>query len=155
MTSPVTFTPTEEELLAAQEWRTETPGTEGWTRTVRPSDPDKYFVVSADCHAIEPKGWGADYLDRSKELPSAYFRRQGYATFGEDAPGLALAEEFDLVDNFMWASDYPHPEGSWPHSAEAVERQMGGLRDESRAKILGLNAARLFGLSVPNGKGPA
>jgi len=90
-----------------------------------------------------------------KELPSAYFRRQGYATFGEDAPGLALAEEFDLVDCFMWASDYPHPEGSWPHSAEAIERQMGGLSDESRAKILGLNAARLFGLSVPGGKGTA
>jgi predicted TIM-barrel fold metal-dependent hydrolase len=66
---------------------------------------------------------------------------------------LALAEPFDLVDNFLWASDYPHPEGSWPHSAEAIERQMGGLSDESRAKILGPNAARRFGLSVPNSKG--
>lgn len=86
------------------------------------------------------------------ELPSTYFRRQGYATFGEDAPGLALAEESDLVDNFCWASDYPHPEGSWPHSAEAVERQMGRLTDDQRARILGLNAARLFGIEVPAGK---
>lgn len=85
-----------------------------------------------------------------EELPSTYFRRQGYASFGEDAPGLALAEEFDLVDNFMWASDYPHPEGSWPHSVEAIERQMGRLTDEARAKILGLNAAKLFGLTVPS-----
>ncbi len=53
------------------------------------------------------------------------------------------------------ASDYPHPEGSWPHSAEAIERQMDGLRDESRAKILGLNAARLFRPSGPGGEGPA
>ena len=30
-----------------------------------------------------------------------------------------------------------------------------GTVGESRAKIFGLNAARLFGLSVPNGKGPA
>ena len=53
------------------------------------------------------------------------------------------------------ASDYPHPESSWPHSAEAIERQMGGLRDDSRAKILGLNPARLFRLSGPGGEGPA
>ena len=83
------------------------------------------------------------------ELPSFYFRRQGYATFGEDHSGLAIAEEFDLIDNFCWASDYPHPEGSWPHSPEAIERQMGRLNDEQRAKILGVNAARLLGIAIP------
>ena len=34
--------------------RTLTPGTEGWTRTARPEDPKKYFMVSADCHVHEP-----------------------------------------------------------------------------------------------------
>src|SRR6202012_5966313 len=34
-------------------WRTETPGIEGWTRTARPDDPHKYFMVSADCHTTE------------------------------------------------------------------------------------------------------
>jgi len=80
-----------------------------------------------------------------KALPSEYFRRHGFASFQEDAPGLALAERFGLEGCFMWANDYPHHEGTWPHSAEAIERTMGGLSDESRAKILGLNAARLFG----------
>ena len=46
----------EAELLAAQAWRTETPGHGGWTRTVRPDDANKYYVISADCHAIEPRG---------------------------------------------------------------------------------------------------
>jgi len=81
-----------------------------------------------------------------KEPPSAYFRRNCFATFQDDPAGLRMAEAYDLADNFLWANDYPHHEGSWPYSAEAIERNMGGLSDASRAKILGLNAARLFGL---------
>ena len=83
------------------------------------------------------------------ELPSEYFRRHCFATFQEDRVGLMNVEELDLVDNVLWANDYPHHEGSWPHSAAAIERTMGHLSDESRAKILGLNAARTFGLPVP------
>jgi predicted TIM-barrel fold metal-dependent hydrolase len=82
-------------------------------------------------------------------LPSEYFKRQGFATFQEDAAGLDLALRHDLVPNFMWANDYPHHEGSWPHSAEAIERTMGELDDASRAKILGLNAAEIFKIPIP------
>ena len=49
------------------------------------------------------------------------------------------------IDNFMWDNDYPHHQGTWPHSAEAIERTMGQLSDAGRTKVLGLNAARLFG----------
>jgi predicted TIM-barrel fold metal-dependent hydrolase len=80
------------------------------------------------------------------DLPSEYFRRNCFATFQEDHVGLRNVEELGLVDNLMWANDYPHHEGSWPHSAASIERQMGHLSDDSRAKILGLNAARVFGL---------
>jgi len=85
-------------------------------------------------------------------LPSEYFRAHGFASFQEDPVGLALAESRNLVDCFMWGNDYPHHEGTWPHSAEAIERTMGDLSDASRAKILGLNAARLFGFDVPAGR---
>jgi predicted TIM-barrel fold metal-dependent hydrolase len=81
-----------------------------------------------------------------KEPPSHYFRENCFATFQDDAAGLRYAEEFDLTGNFLWANDYPHHEGSWPHSAQAIERTMGHLSDESRARILGLNAARLLKL---------
>ena len=80
------------------------------------------------------------------ELPSTYFRRNCFATFQEDHVGLAAAERHDVVDNLMWANDYPHHEGSWPHSAASIERQMAGLAEASRAKILGLNAKRVFDL---------
>ena len=60
-----------------------------------------------------------------------------------------LAERYGLDDHFMWANDYPHHEGTWPHSAEAIERTMPMLNDTQRAKILGLNAARFLGMEVP------
>jgi predicted TIM-barrel fold metal-dependent hydrolase len=85
---------------------------------------------------------------RLQEPPSVYYRRHGLATFQEDPPGLALARDFDLMDNIMWANDYPHHEGTWPHSAAAIERTMSHLTDAERAKVLGLNAAKFFGFDV-------
>ena len=73
----------------------------------------------------------------------------GAASFGEDEPGIDLARKWNVVDNLMWANDYPHHEGSWPHSAEAIERTMHDLSDAERAKILGLNAARVFKFDMP------
>jgi predicted TIM-barrel fold metal-dependent hydrolase len=85
-----------------------------------------------------------------KMWPSEYYRKHGKVSFQEDPPGIKLAREYGLVDNFMWANDYPHHEGSWPHSAAAIERTMGDLSDDERARILGLNAAELFGFKVPS-----
>ena len=82
-------------------------------------------------------------------LPSEYFKRQGFASFQDDKAGLDLAREHGLINNFLWANDYPHHEGSWPHSAEAIERTMGGLTDAERARILGLNSAEIFGFPIP------
>jgi len=86
-----------------------------------------------------------------KQLPSEYYRSNCFASFGEDHAALDLVENHRLVDNFMWANDYPHHEGSWPHSAEAIERSFGdSLNEETRAKLLGLNAARAFRFPVPD-----
>ncbi len=82
-------------------------------------------------------------------LPSEYFKRQGFASFQEDHAGLLVARELGLVDNFLWANDFPHHEGSWPYSAQAIERTMGHLDDGERAKILGLNTARIFKFDIP------
>ena len=86
------------------------------------------------------------------ELPSFYYRRNCASTFMEEAAGLKYALDYGLEDNLLWANDYPHHEGSFPFSAQAIERMMGGLTETQRAKVLGLNAARVFGLTVPKSK---
>ena len=82
---------------------------------------------------------------RLKEKPSHYLKTQCFGTFMEDQVGLALAEQFGYQDSMLWSNDYPHQEGRWPHSAQAIERQMGGLSEETRVKMLGETAAKLFG----------
>lgn len=85
-----------------------------------------------------------------KNLPSDYYRSNCGATVAEDRSALELVERYGLEDNLMWANDYPHHEGTWPHSAEAIERTFGDhLAEETRAKILGLNAARMFRFEIP------
>lgn len=82
-------------------------------------------------------------------LPSDYYRAHGGATFGEDPSGLALMEKYGLEEVVCWANDYPHHEGTFPHSGAAIERQMRDLSEKTRAAILGLNAARLFHFDIP------
>jgi predicted TIM-barrel fold metal-dependent hydrolase len=88
-------------------------------------------------------------------LPSEYFKMNGFASFQEDPPGLDLAHEHGLVNNFLWANDFPHHEGTWPHSAQAIERTMHKLDDHDRGQILGLNAARIFKFDIPKRYQPA
>jgi len=77
--------------------------------------------------------------------PSELFRRQIWATFQEDYVTMALIPFFG-EGHLLWASDYPHPDGVWPNSQAAVERQMKELSPEMRRKLTHDNAAALYGL---------
>ncbi|MDE3111285.1 MAG: amidohydrolase family protein, partial [Acidobacteriota bacterium] len=45
---------TNQQVDEKNRWRTETPGHVGWQRTARPGDPNRYLMISADCHVNEP-----------------------------------------------------------------------------------------------------
>jgi predicted TIM-barrel fold metal-dependent hydrolase len=49
------------------------------------------------------------------------------------------------LGQLMWGSDYPHPEGSWPHTAPHLQKTFSGLPDADIAAILGENAIRFYG----------
>ena len=75
-----------------------------------------------------------------KEQPSFYWRRNMACSFEEDANAKGHILEAVGVDNVLWATDYPHPDSTWPHSQEVVSNLFGGLSDVDRAKIAGGNA---------------
>lgn len=44
----------------------------------------------------------------------------------------------------MYASDYPHPDSKWPRTVAPI--QAANMSDAAKKRILGENAARLYGL---------
>ncbi len=47
----------------------------------------------------------------------------------------------------MWGSDFPHPDGVWPDSQAFIERELAGVPEATRRKLVCENAARLYGFS--------
>ncbi|HJW67899.1 MAG TPA: amidohydrolase family protein [Candidatus Binatia bacterium] len=83
-----------------------------------------------------------------KMKPSEYFRRQCWISFDPDESTLAFTARSPLVgaDRIIWASDYPHPDAKIPGVVDELREATATLSDAERARILGLNAAELYGL---------
>jgi predicted TIM-barrel fold metal-dependent hydrolase len=77
--------------------------------------------------------------------PSAYFKRQMYATFQKDFHGVRAMAAL-APDNVMWGSDYPHRDGTWPFSRKAIEEQFRDIPEAIARKMLWENVRRLYRL---------
>jgi predicted TIM-barrel fold metal-dependent hydrolase len=83
-----------------------------------------------------------------KEPPSEYAKRNCY--YGASFPSQADLDGIDLIgeDKVLWGNDYPHYEGTYPYTLETLRFTFGGMSDERRRKILGLNAAALYNFDL-------
>jgi predicted TIM-barrel fold metal-dependent hydrolase len=89
--------------------------------------------------------WVSPKLQRK---PSEYFRSNCFATFEVDPVGVEL-RRYVGADNLLWGNDYPHIEGCWPNSDLVVESWGSSVSQPERAKMVGLNAAHIFNIPVP------
>tara|TARA_R110002049_G_scaffold9363_1_gene47867 strand:- start:2939 stop:4045 length:1107 start_codon:yes stop_codon:yes gene_type:complete len=83
-------------------------------------------------------------------MPSEVIKRQVFVSFQHDRACILHRNEIG-VENYMWASDYPHAEGTFPKSKDIVEGLFAGvdISEKDKRLILGGNAARLFRLNNP------
>ncbi len=79
--------------------------------------------------------------------PSEYVRRQVWATFQDDAVGAATYELFG-EDNYMWASDFPHSDSTFPESHAYIDKNFKGVPDKVRRKIVHDNAVELYRMDL-------
>lgn len=106
-----------------------------------------YFYEQMDAAYSRNHHWAERLLGLQplKELPSHYLREHAYWGFWDDEYGL---QNRDLigVERIMWSTDFPHVVTYWPHSLEVMEKQMAGIPDEEKQKIVAGNAIKFFHL---------
>jgi predicted TIM-barrel fold metal-dependent hydrolase len=78
-----------------------------------------------------------------------YFQQNVW--LGVSFPGLAdakAAKDSVGIDKFMWGSDYPHDEGTYPFSREALRQVFSEWGEDDMRKILATNAAKLYNFDL-------
>ena len=83
-----------------------------------------------------------------KMRPSEYFDRNCFV--GASTPErLELERRYLIgVGSMLWGNDFPHPEGTWPHTRDWLRRVFHDIPISETRQILGLNAARVYGFDV-------
>ena len=103
-----------------------------------------YFLERLDTMEAS-HGWDTFEGKVITEKPSFYWHRQMYATFESDIVGVR--NRYDIgVENLMWATDYPHPDSTWPNSQRILHEHFDGVPAEEKSLMAAGNASRLYGL---------
>jgi predicted TIM-barrel fold metal-dependent hydrolase len=104
-----------------------------------------YFVERAD-DTWHTHQW-AQGEARSELPPSHYYRKHIYSCFFKDSVGIELLDKIG-EDQVLFETDYPHQDGTFPHSRETAEKLFGHLDPTVIHKLARGNAIRLFDLDL-------
>jgi len=105
-------------------------------------------------------GWAPFWLERLDEQaesfggfcpdmalrPSEYFARQCAISFEVDERTLPALLPFVGAERVVWGSDYPHHDATFPGAVDALRRTLSPCSTAAQARVLGLNARRLYRL---------
>ncbi len=92
------------------------------------------------------RGWSNSQV-LCPEPPSTYYHQSIYSCFFKDNVGVQLIDKIGH-DKVMFETDYPHQDGTFPHSRRAAAEQFGHLDQNLIRKIARGNAISLFGLDL-------
>ncbi len=103
-----------------------------------------HFMYRMD-HAYERHRFWLEVGTLTKP-PSEYFAENIYVTFQDDYVATHMTH-LSPTNRLMWASDFPHNDGTYPHTKRVIEKLTKGMSDEDRTRIIGGNVEELYGLS--------
>jgi predicted TIM-barrel fold metal-dependent hydrolase len=79
----------------------------------------------------------SEYLDRNVFICATNTKRR------------ELAQRYEIgVDNILWGSDFPHPEGTWPRTREWLRDTFHDIPVAETRRMLGGAAAEVFGFDT-------
>ena len=123
----------------------------------------KYVVVECGSYWLGDLLWKADTTfganskvkklnSRTKglieRLPSEYLGTNVFIGASTMSREEIRRRHRNGIDALMWGTDYPHPEGSWPHTVERLETDFRDVSIEDTRRLLGLNAIECYDLDV-------
>jgi predicted TIM-barrel fold metal-dependent hydrolase len=73
-----------------------------------------------------------------------YFHQNCWMGVSQPREADAAARHQIGIDRFMWGSDYPHDEGTYPYTREHLRARFAGVPEDEMRKILAGNAAKLY-----------
>lgn len=76
--------------------------------------------------------------------PSEYFHRNCFVTVSFPSPRDGSARSAIGVDRYLWGSDYPHAEGTFPHTEAALRRSFAGAEPAELATIFATTPASVY-----------
>ena len=91
---------------------------------------------------------GAEGRTKLKLTPTEYWQKHCFVGASFMSRTEADARNDVGLDSVMWGSDYPHVEGTWPHTRESLRNTLAGIPAEDVRKMLGENAAECYGFDV-------
>jgi predicted TIM-barrel fold metal-dependent hydrolase len=90
------------------------------------------------------KKLGKQLTDHLSLRPSEYFDRNCFIG-ASNTRRRELARRYEIgVGNIMWGNDFPHPEGTWPHTREWLSKAFSDIPVDETQQILGSNAAECY-----------
>jgi predicted TIM-barrel fold metal-dependent hydrolase len=81
-------------------------------------------------------------------LPSEYFARNCHVGVSLMGTADVQARHQVGVDTLMWGADYPHHEGTFPHTTLALRWLFSDLPEHEVRSMLGANAAGVYGFDA-------
>ena len=112
--------------------------------------PDTLGKLDSFYHRMKYSKYGSESIFGGQAVaqmsltPSEYFERQCYIGASFLRPAEADAVRELGVDRVMWGSDYPHIEGSYPHTHEHLRLTFSQMTREETTTMLTDNAARIY-----------
>jgi predicted TIM-barrel fold metal-dependent hydrolase len=79
--------------------------------------------------------------------PSEIVASQVWTTFQDDPIG-PIASNLYGNGNYMWASDFPHTETTWPHSLDVVDKSFEGVDEKTKHRVTWGNVVSLYEMNL-------
>jgi predicted TIM-barrel fold metal-dependent hydrolase len=77
-----------------------------------------------------------------------YFMQNCFVGVSQPGPDDAAARDAIGLDRFLWGSDYPHDEGTFPYTREHLRQLFHATPPAELRQMLGENAARVYGFDL-------